>query len=179
LAGDRVNSEGIDMDTPLSPVIEVIKGVAESFSGKSMTLKSDRVSSRVHKCAKGLCKWQTKREDWLINRRKNWPFRSWFAAEVWVQIVFEYDGCDVHNARLVPSSKSYSRWYNDKSTFDIVAEGALSKIADTTGCRDCCEEAAVVEFDVTLNIMCDYIRTDQQYFQVTLSGNGSVKKQAF
>jgi hypothetical protein len=167
------------METPLGAVVEVIKGVAESFSGKSMTLKSDRISPKVHNCAKGLCPWQKKREDWLIHRRKNWPFKSWYAAEVWVQIAFEYDGCDIHNARLLPSSKSYSRWYNDKSTFDIVAEGKLSKITDKTGCKECCEESAMVEFDVTLNLMCDYVRTDQLYFQVTLSGNGSIQKQAF
>jgi hypothetical protein len=162
------------VDVTVGSVFEVIKGVAEAFSGKSMTLTSDRVSTRLHKCNKKECPWQQQNLECRLIRKYNWPFKSWGAAELWVRVLFEYDGCDVHNARLVPCSKSYNKWYNDKSTFVVVATGALSKFTRPSGCKACCTEAALITFDVAVDVLSDYLRTQQRFFEVTIAADGFV-----
>lgn len=165
------------MDVTVGSVLEVIKGVAEAFSGKSMTLTSDRVSTRLYKCDKKKCPWQQQSIECRLIRKYNWPIKSWGAAELWVRVVFEYDGCDIHNARLVPCSKSYNKWYNDKSTFAVNATGALSKMTRPTGCKECCDEAAVIKYDVTVDVLSDYVRNDQRFFEVTIAADGFVDVQ--
>ena len=165
------------MDVGVGSVLEVIKGAAEAFSGKSMTLTSDRVSTRLNKCDKKQCPWAQESVETRLIRKYNWPFKSWGAAELWVRVLFEFDGCDIHNARLVPCGKSYNKWYNDKSTFEAVATGAMSKFTRPTGCAACCSEAAVIKFDVTVNVLSDYVRTQQRFFEVTIAADGFVSVQ--
>ena len=156
-------------------LVEVAKGATELLAGKGFTLQSDYVTTKFSKCKPNECPWKKKEVLQRLDSGYNWPFRGWLADEVWVLILFEYDGCDVNNARLTLSPKSFSKWYNDKALFSISAKGAASRITEASGCLVCCERAAVVEFDVYLDSRYDLVKADVLRWTVRLSGNGSVQ----
>jgi len=156
-------------------LVDITKSLPETLGGKGFTLQSDYVTTRFSKCNSIECPWQKKEYLWCLSKGFNWPFYKWLADEVWVYVIFEYDGCDVNNARLTLSPKSYSKWYNDKTVFNIFAKGGVSRIDENSGCSSCCERAAVVEFDVSLDIRYDFAKVDNLQWTVRLSGNGQIQ----
>src|SRR5882762_1902929 len=80
-------------------LVEVAKGATELLAGKGFTLQSDYVTTKFSKCKPNECPWKKKEVLQRLDSGYNWPFRGWLADEVWVLILFEYDGCDVNNAR--------------------------------------------------------------------------------
>lgn len=154
---------------------EIAKGLVESLGRKGYSLQSDAVTTHFSDCKSGVCSWKSKSELWLVMSGYNWPFRRWISDELYLMILFEYDGCDINNARLALSAKSHTAWYNDKATFSITAKGAASRLTAESGCPTCCKRAAIVEFDVTLDSKYDFVETNVQRWTVRLSANGDIQ----
>lgn len=157
----------------MSPV-EIIKLPIEVLGGKGISLQSDHVSTSFFESSSDSCEWREKEELWVLESGFNWPFRGWLSDKVAVQVRFEYNGCDVNNARLNLSSKSFIKWYNDKASFQISATGAASRLRGPSGCTAGCEGSAIVEFDVALAANYDFVQTYNRFWTVRIVADGTV-----
>ena len=158
----------------MSPV-EIVKGATEVFGDKGISLKSDHVSTSFFPCNTEQCEWRSETKLWRVHTGFNWPVRRWLAYDLWILVLFEHNGCDINNARLALSPKSFNKWYNDKAKFQLSAEGAASKLNGSSGCKQCCQASAVVDFDVSLVASYDFVRTDNMFWTVRIHGDGTVK----
>ncbi len=157
------------------PSVDVVKGLIEVFKDKGISVQSDRVSTNQYPCAPNKCPWSRTDYLWKMDETVNWPFRSWRAAEIYARIVFEYNGCDINDAHLEGSSRSYSRWYNDSAKFEIIARGGASRQqAKNTGCAACCSNASIIRFDVSLVVKWDIARIDERVWAVEISADDHV-----
>jgi hypothetical protein len=161
-------------DKPMSPV-EIVKLPLEVLGGKGISLQSDHASTSFFESASDRCQWHEKDEIWVIECGYNWPFRHWLADKVAVHVRFEYNGCDINNARLTLSSTSFIKWYNDKASFQISATGAASKLRAPSGCTEGCEGSVVVEFDVALAASYDFVQTGNRFWTASIGANGTVE----
>jgi hypothetical protein len=168
------DTENDTEDKPMSPV-EIVKGVTEVFGDKGISFKTDYVSTSFSQCNPEQCGWRAVSRIWRVHSGYNWPLRRWLAYDLWILVLFEHNGCDIHNARLVLSPKSFNKWYNDKAKFQFSAEGAASKLNGSSGCEQCCKASAIVDFDVSLAINYDFVKTDNMLWTVSIHGDGTVK----
>jgi len=164
---------------PFDPTIPVtiLKGLGEAFTGKGVTLTSDAVSTNVHNCAGDVCPWHYREQEWVLLEVANWPFRRWVAAKIVLLVAFEYNGCDLTNARCRLASKTFNRWYNDGAKYTVTATGGASKIAGLSGCPNCDASSTCVEFDVQLNRSWDWIRTAGDSWRLRICGDGTMTVQ--
>lgn len=112
------------------------------------------------------------REILLLTSCNLW-FDNWIASEVWIRVVAEVDGCNVLNARILPSSKSYIAWYIPRKYTIIANKVSISNIpAGFSGCEDCCELAKCIEFDLSCSTQ-SWIGNDVSVSVIVrLCGNG-------
>jgi len=155
------------------PGVEIVRGVVEAFSGKGVVLSTDTVSADAFRCP-AECRWQSREREWILYTVNVAGFPRWLAARVALLVTFEYDGCNVHNARFRFSSKTLNRWYNDSAKYEVTARGAVSRIKGNSGCKACCSESMCVEFDVQLARSWDWVRTAVDSWRVRICGDGSV-----
>lgn len=158
----------------MSPV-EIVKLPMQLLGGKGISLQSERVSTSFFESRSDGCEWREKEEFWVLESGFNWPFRGWLSDKVAVYVRFLYNGCDVSNARLHLSSKSFIKWYNDKASFQISATGLASKLRGPSGCREGCEGSTIVEFDVALVANFDFVRTHNRFWTVRIVADGTVQ----
>lgn len=154
--------------------VTVVKGVRDALSGKGVELTSDRVSTNLHQCKDEQCPYTRARRSWSVVRTRNWPFRNWYAAQVIVNVVFEYNGCDVNNSRIVLSNRTFNSWYNDGAKYVLTAKGGASRIPGESGCAECCQQSACVEFDVQLSQTWDFVRYATRSWSLRICGDGNV-----
>ncbi len=154
------------------PGAELGEKLAKAFSGKGVHLSSNAVSVEHHDCED--CRWQQREYEWDLCQVNVFGFSRWLAARIVVLVSFEFDGCNVHNARCRISSKTLNRWYNDSAKYEIRANGAESKLTGPTGCEKCCSKSSCVEFDVELSRSWDWVRTAVDSWRVRICGDGSV-----
>jgi hypothetical protein len=157
------------------PGVSIVKGVVEAFAGKGVALTTDAVSTDVHKCSDN-CPWYYREREWILCEAANAGFSHWhwLAARIIVVIAFEWNGCDVNNARFRISPKTFNKWYNDSAKYEVTARGAGSKLSASSGCPECCGSSACVEFDIHLSQSWDWMRTAVDSWRVRICGDGSV-----
>ncbi len=158
--------------------ISIIKGVTDALSGKRISLTSDHVSTDFYKCDTTKCQWKEKDEPWLISSANMWPIKRWRVAELHVYISFEYNGCDINNARLRLANETFMKWYNDRATYKVAAQGSASRLRGDSGCPKCCSQSACVVFDVQIAATWDFIRSGVESYEVKICGDGSVTKKS-
>src|SRR5215213_9538683 len=105
----------MDLASPFS----VLQGTAEILSGKSIRLTSERAFTNFHECSPSECPWKRVEHEWVLVEARNGPFKKWLAAKVILIVAFEYNGCDIANARCVLSPLSFVRWYADRTKYVI------------------------------------------------------------
>lgn len=112
------------------------------------------------------------REIKLVSSCNLW-FDNWIASEVWIRLIAEIDGCNVKNARILPSSKSYIAWYIPrKYTINLNRANISAIAASFSGCENCCELAKCIDFDVTCSAQ-SWIGNDVSLSVIIrLCGNG-------
>jgi hypothetical protein len=171
----EIDSRKDDLMTP-DPTMpfSIVKGIVDTFSGKGISLTTEKVSTAEHSCDSHQCAWKSREHTWVACRGTVPPFRGLLGARIVLVIAFEYNGCDINNARLRISDRSFNKWWNDSAKYVITATGGLSKIAGPTGCPECCVSSTCVEFDVDINIAFDWTSTDRISQVVRICGDGSV-----
>lgn len=152
----------------------IVKGAVEAFAGKGVTIDADPASAVLHNCSHN-CPWYYREQEFTLLEVANIGFSrwQWLAARIIVLISFEWNGCDVNNARVRISPKTFNKWYNDSAKYEITAKGAVSKIGGPSGCQECCGSSSCVEFDVQLNRSWDWMRTAVDSWRIRICGDGS------
>jgi hypothetical protein len=155
-------------------VAGAIKGAVEAFGGKGVTITPNSKSTNIHNCEN--CPWKFHEREWVALTAAMLGFSrwNWLAAKIVLTIAFEYNGCDVNNARVRVSEKTFNKWFNDSARYDIKVSGEVSKLLGESGCPDCCGRSACVEFDVDIDRSCDWVRTKTYSWRLRICGDGSV-----
>jgi hypothetical protein len=168
---------GWTMSEPVTTGAAALKEIASALAGKGVTLNTYILGTDdSHHCAN--CVWRYCEEEWTLYKAILTGFPPWnvLAAQIILVIAFEYNGCDVNNARFLISSKTFNRWYNDSAKYRITAAGGPSKLTAASGCPQCCGKSACVDFDVHLASSWDWIRSTGHSWQVRICGDGTVTK---
>lgn len=129
-------------------VISIIQGAWEYFSGGDIAIKSDRVTTNEHKCNRETCPWRSKAVRVLTLEQRVVGI-GWVRSRLELIARFEYNGCDVNNARITLGRRSFIGFLSGAS-YSATATGGASQIRGRSGCEQCCDASSCVEFDLVV-----------------------------
>jgi hypothetical protein len=128
------------------------------FSGKGINYSAmPHLEAGQSDCRESGCKYRHISKQWLFGWVEHWAISSWHHSELWLTIVAAVDGCNVRQANIYVSGKSFIKVYADQVVWNVSVIGCESVDMGVSDCRDCCIEAACVDFDVLVNLDYNFI----------------------
>jgi hypothetical protein len=156
---------------------EIAQQVREGLKDKNFELVCVPETLSTEGTCPETCPSQHKTYIWKAHEAVDLIFRfSWM--ELYLGVYWVYDGCNVKNAYIFVSTKSFIRWLADSSSYKIKVRGeTTTEKSSMTGCKDCCDKAKCVVFHVDVTATADWgTNVSVGHFIVTLCGEGNDPK---
>jgi hypothetical protein len=165
-----------DVETALGEAKAIAHEVREGLKDKKFEINDEPPVSTEGECPEE-CRTRHKVYTWLAHESVDLILRFHW-SELYLGVYWEYDGCNVENAYIFVSTKSYIRWLADSDSYTIKVRGEVtSEVSDSTGCAQCCKYAKCVVFHIDVTFNADWgTVTSVGHFIVTVCGEGNDPK---
>jgi hypothetical protein len=159
---------------PVGTGFQLLSSLLTMLESGDIRVKSDRASNLGEPCPKD-CPWRRALKRVYVRTVK---VAGLFLerARLELDCAFEYDGCSVNDARIVPGPGSTVGLLSGAS-FDVVASAGPSRIGGPSGCPECCEASRCVNFDVQiLHDAALTVGTGTDHIMLHVCGDGSARR---
>ena len=130
-------------------VLQIVSGLLEQLAAGDITLRSDRASTNLFNCNRETCSWQERSVLVYTDQIRILIFGG-RRARLELFLRFEFNGCDVNDARIVLGSNSFVGFLSG-AEFHVEARAGASQVRGPSGCADCCPQSACVNFDIVVS----------------------------